>query len=293
MRVHKDRFRRPLQVEFAERIRPIFDDFHLLRMEGDYEYPHHQHANYEAILVERGPYRCELNGAELELSTGQVLLIKPGDWHSDHLRDGQRQYVLHFRLKDVAGEPPPPPVFHVKVAPAAQICRGNYASEAWCLRELRLEAERAGAHAAAVQDGLLTALFWRIIRGLAPHALSEEFRRLPADEVQRDKLARIFSQYLGSNPDVTTLARAAGISARHLRDQCVRFFGVPPARLLLRLKMERAEELLRSRGLRVKEVSETLGFANPYHFSTAFRRTRGRSPRSVREAHHDRSAVPA
>lgn len=284
MRVHKDRFRRPLQVESAERIRPIFDDFHLLRMEGDYEYPRHRHANYEAILVERGPYRCELNGVDLELTTGQVLLIKPGDWHSDHLRDGQRHYVLHFRLKETAGEPPPPPVFHAEVTPAAQICRGNYTRDAWFLRELRAEAEREQPYAAAVQDGLLTALFWRLVRGLEPNSLSEEFRRLPADDAQREKLARAFSLHLGDNPDVITLARAAGMSPRHLTNQCVRFFGLPPARLLLRMKMERAEEMLRYGGLRVKEVSDKLGFANPYHFSTVFRRMRGRSPLSVRDA---------
>jgi hypothetical protein len=67
MIVHKDRFRRPQHAEAGVRLRPVFDDFHLLRMEGRYEYPRHQHTNYEVILVERGPYRCELNGTELAL----------------------------------------------------------------------------------------------------------------------------------------------------------------------------------------------------------------------------------
>ena len=48
--------------------------------------------------------------------------------------------------------------------------------------------------------------------------------------------------------------------------------------------MDRAEELLRYRGLRVKEVSEKLGFANPYHFSAVFRRTRGEPPTAVRRS---------
>lgn len=284
MPVHKERFRRPLQCEAVGRVRPIFDDFHLLRMEGSYEYPRHRHANYEAILVERGPYRCELNGGELTLVTGQVLLIKPGDWHSDHLRDGQRHYVLHFRLVAAIGEPASPPVFREDATPAEQICRGDYARDAWFLRELRAEADHGRPYTAAVQDALLSALFWRLVRGLDPSALSLGFRRIPAEEIRREELAQVFARHLGENPDVAALARALAVSPRHLTNQCEQFFGLPPARLLLRMKMERAEELLRYRGLRVKEVSEKLGFANPYHFSAAFRRTRGYTPATVRRA---------
>src|ERR1039457_1566018 len=57
MTMHKERFRRPRQSEVGARLRPVFDDFHLLRMEGSYEYPRHQHTNYEVILIERGPYQ--------------------------------------------------------------------------------------------------------------------------------------------------------------------------------------------------------------------------------------------
>jgi AraC-like DNA-binding protein len=282
MPVHKDRFRRTLQIESLGRIWPVFDDFHLLRMEGDYEYPRHQHANYEAILVERGPYRCELNHGELSLTAGQVLVIKPGDWHSDHLRDGQQHYVLHFRLMGVPGEPPPPALFRSDAPPAAQICRGDYTSEAWFLRELRREAEQGAPYAAAVEDSLLSALFWRLVRGIDPAALSPEFRRLPANDIHRTALAQAFARHLGSNPDVATLAQDLKISPRHLTNQCQRLFGLSPAKLLLHMKLARAEEMLRHQSLRVKEVSEKLGFATPYHFSAVFRRVRGQPPSSSR-----------
>ena len=68
------------------------------------------------------------------------------------------------------------------------------------------------------------------------------------------------------------------MSPRHLTNLCQRLFGQPPARLLLQLKLRQAEEMLRFRGMRVKEVSEELGFANPYHFSRVFRRHRSRAP---------------
>ena len=74
------------------------------------------------------------------------------------------------------------------------------------------------------------------------------------------------------------MARELGISPRHLTGLCRRLFGDSPARLLLRLKLRRADEMLRYGDRRVKEVSDALGFANPFHFSRVFRRHLGRSP---------------
>jgi AraC-like DNA-binding protein len=278
MRLTKQRFRRPQFADPGVRVRPVFDDFHLLRMEGSYEYPRHQHTNYEVILIDRGPYRCELNGEELALRSGQVLVVKPGDWHQDHLRDGQRHHVVHFRLGAAVPGEPATPLFCNGVKPSEQMCTGNQAHARSFLRELQREAEAPAAYGPAIQDSLLEALFWRIVRGLPAAALSQAFRQLPQIEAQRTHLAAMFEEHLKANPTVVQLAAAAGMSPRQFTLLCHRLFGAAPARFLLQLKLHRADEMLRYRTQRVKEVSEALGFANPFHFSRVFKRRYGRPP---------------
>ena len=287
MNVIKERFRRPNQAEAGARLRPVFDDFHLLRMEGHYEYPRHQHTNYELVLVERGPYRCSLNGVQLAMENGQVLVIKPGDWHQDHLRDGQQHYVLHFRLpaRDRAE------LFKPDVAPAMQVARGNHFHETLFLRELRSEAEQAGAYAAAVQDSLLEALFWRVVRDLPAEGLSEMLRRLPRRDALREQIAAVLHRNLRANPTVERLAAEMKMSPRHLTNLCRELHQDTPARLLLRLKIRYAEEMLRYRRLNVKEVSEELGFVNPFHFSRVFRRNTGHTPSSLQAGPAGRAPV--
>ena len=285
MTVHKDRFRRPRQAEAGVRLRPVFDDFHLLRMEGCYEYPRHQHTNYEVILVERGPYRCELNETELALARGQVLVIKPGDWHQDHLRNGQRHYVLHFRIMGAEAGKRGIALFRSGVAPREQVCCGDYSDEAWVLSQLRREALSASPYAGAVQDSLLEALFWRLLRGLNPLAVSQELRQLPVQEARREEIATVLTSFVSRNPDVRELAVALNMSPRHLTNRCRELFGQSPARLLLQLKMRRADELLEYSALRVSEVSDTLGFVNPFHFSRVYRRFHGHAP-SLRSQTH-------
>ncbi|MDD4869063.1 MAG: AraC family transcriptional regulator [Kiritimatiellae bacterium] len=57
-----------------------------------------------------------------------------------------------------------------------------------------------------------------------------------------------------------------------------RFDHQSPYRYLLRLKMNRAAELLMSSRLLIKELAEKLGFSDPYHFSRVFKSVHNISP---------------
>jgi transcriptional regulator GlxA family with amidase domain len=108
--------------------------------------------------------------------------------------------------------------------------------------------------------------------------LSRAFRQHPEDEVRREEIVAAFMRFISKNPNIDELAAELRVSPRKLLSLCRSLFGDSPARLLLRFKIRRADELLRHQALRVQEVSEELGFANPYHFSNVYRRLRGRAP---------------
>lgn len=57
-----------------------------------------------------------------------------------------------------------------------------------------------------------------------------------------------------------------------------RFGRETPYGMLMRLKMDRAAELLLHSNLMIKEVAAAVGFNDPYHFSRVFKRVRGLSP---------------
>lgn len=71
--------------------------------------------------------------------------------------------------------------------------------------------------------------------------------------------------------DVPALAREAHASTAHFSRSFKKAFGEPPHQYLLRRRIERAKDLLRSTGLSVTEVSLEVGFRSLGSFSTAFR----------------------
>ena len=87
---------------------------------------------------------------------------------------------------------------------------------------------------------------------------------------------------LTDTPSVPKMAAAVDLSlsrfAHLFRDET----GVPPARYLHTVRMQRARVLLERTFLSVKEVMARVGFRDPSHFARDFRRFHGIAPSAVR-----------
>lgn len=109
-------------------------------------------------------------------------------------------------------------------------------------------------------------------RGRGEEALSV-YARQGADFLQRN-----YSQPIG----VEEAARQAGVSRSYLYRAFQAEFGCPPSVYLIRYRLQRAKQLLRHSALPVEAVAASVGFADPFYFSRAFRRETGMSPTAYR-----------
>jgi len=78
------------------------------------------------------------------------------------------------------------------------------------------------------------------------------------------------------------IARALGLSYETFRKEFARETGQPPARYRLHRLIEQARLLIAGRNLSNKQIAETLGFYDEFHFSRHFRQVSGQSPREFR-----------
>jgi AraC-like DNA-binding protein len=85
------------------------------------------------------------------------------------------------------------------------------------------------------------------------------------------------------------VAEKLGLSYETFRKEFARKTGCPPARYRMQRLIEQAGMLISERNLSNKELAETLGFYDEFHFSRRFREVTGKSPREFR--HHDGSAT--
>ena len=82
------------------------------------------------------------------------------------------------------------------------------------------------------------------------------------------------------------IARAVSVEASSVCRWFRRYQGTSPYQYLMRRKMNLAAEYLIENGGLVKEVAQRVGFADPYHFSRAFKSVHGVAPRSLLNYRH-------
>lgn len=86
--------------------------------------------------------------------------------------------------------------------------------------------------------------------------------------------------------DVDVLAAMIGVTPQHLGRLFRRALGQPPLEYLVRLRLNRALQLLVERpDLRIHEVGAAVGYPDPNYFTRLFRQREGRTPGQFRDLH--------
>jgi AraC family transcriptional regulator of arabinose operon len=87
---------------------------------------------------------------------------------------------------------------------------------------------------------------------------------------------------LGKTLLLSELASVAHLSVSHFSYLFRKELGTSPGRYLMRLRMEKAVELLSERSLSVKEVMAKVGFNDKSDFARSFRKAYGIAPSDYR-----------
>ena len=137
----------------------------------------------------------------------------------------------------------------------------------------------------AVLDRLLDLLLIAVLRAwfARPEAEAPGWYRAHGDPVVGPAL-----RLLQNNPahpwTVATLAHETGVSRAALARRFNALVGEPPMAFLTEWRLTLAADLLREPGATVGSVAHQVGYGSPYALSTAFKRSRGISPRDHRLA---------
>jgi AraC-like DNA-binding protein len=92
------------------------------------------------------------------------------------------------------------------------------------------------------------------------------------------------SFHIGEPLSVADMARRASLSPSRFGVVFRQHFGLSPHQYFLRLRIEHAQELLRTTDLPQREIAEYCGFADVHHFSKAFKRITRLPPGAYRTA---------
>ena len=137
-----------------------------------------------------------------------------------------------------------------------------------------------------IRNGLKgTALTKRICRVLLEHMVLQTAETVvppgsvgsPAFETYQ-RCRRYIEVHHADLHTLDEVSKACHVDAAHLCRLFRRYDHHTPYQYLVRLRMNRAAEMLRTPGILVSEVADGLDFSDPFHFSRTFKRVFGVSP---------------
>lgn len=262
---------------FSPRLHP-----HLLwvsrdRIGGAARYGNHVHAHHELIVCERGVYRCRVAGGVVAAAPGEAVLVGPGDRHEDPLGGPVRYLACGFRLEPAAAGARSPAIFAPGADPVLRHLRGGDSLAALAVGLAAAVRRAPDAYGWAVLDASCAAWLWQALADVPAAALIPALRLQRADADAGERLRAAFALHLARPVGVGVLARAAGLSPRAFAAACRTHLGLPPLAAFRRARCEAAAVLL-AQGESVAATAAHLGFANPFHFSRAFRAAMGEPP---------------
>lgn len=128
--------------------------------------------------------------------------------------------------------------------------------------------------------------------------LSLQLEELKADcphlaKVRPDNAKKMYEvknfiiSHLFENHTLGELAQRVGTNEYTLKKEFKQLFGKTVFGFWAEVKMEEAQKLLSETYMEIKEISEYVGYKNPQHFSTAFKRTYGITPSQFRKDRSD------
>lgn len=276
------------------RIAMDFYSVHRREVEGGWKYPLHDHPLFELNMALEGEQHFLVDGREITVGAGDILLLKPGEAHScsTHPGRGMTYLCIHFGVD----EP-----------------------------ELKLQLGRIGASLHGPGSPLWEALYPLLADMGAPGTMEREIgsnkmkslslclelisalSRLLADPPEgflretgrNDRLAMEIADKIGSlaseqprlDKDELMKRGIAGIASElgYSPTYCARLFksvyGVSPRQYLSTVKLRESQLLLLNRELTMEQIAERLGFRDAAHFSKQFKRWTDLSPSEYRHMH--------
>jgi AraC-like DNA-binding protein len=247
---------------------------------------HHAAECHELAFAGEGRAQVVTRERVFTLASGGLLVLQPGVYHAEIPAEPEEAYCLYWCHCDRT---------------RATFTQGRYLSGRLEVTGVRLQghtdvesivsavsaelqARRPSYHRAAhhLLAYLALILARRLDRGAQRHRDSYAIAGDASKWRQIDRALTFCQENLRDDIKVPDVAKALGLSPGQLGRIVASHLGISLSQYLLDLRMAEARNLLAQRDLRICDVARAVGYAYPEHFTRAFTRAVGLSPRAYR-----------
>lgn len=221
------------------------------------------------LLIERGTATYHLDGHQVEVAAGDVLLVPAMARRWWQASSAFSMSWCEFLVGDRM--PLDLPAAHL------HLDKANFSEALTVSRRVASAHERGGQAGRLLQEAELRTLLARILLSEATTVFGAGTSTDHGDGAIRAALAWLERHYADATPE-RGLAQRVGLSEGHFRTRFRASVGTNPRAFVLDLRLHAARRLLASGSMGIKQVAATVGYRDPLLFSRLYRRKWGIAP---------------
>lgn len=252
-------------------------------------YPLHRHEFSELVIVLAGSGLHTTPTESFSIRRGDVFMLQGDEAHGyQETHELEMANLLFFpgELRLPWGELSALPGFHVLFTIEPHIRRQESLKSRLCLDTASLKQVTAwltelDRELTEQQPGwTVQALsYFLLILTHLSRCAGQDARQEPLPVLKIGSVLSLMEQRYAEPLTLEQLAREGHLSERSLHRSFHQALGCSPMEYLTRIRLQRAQELLKRSGATVTEVAHSVGFSDSSYFSRKFRQAVGVSPR--------------
>ncbi len=237
--------------------------------EQGFLFPGDAHPVFELTYVDSGSLHSVIDGQDLLMQQGDILICPPGQWHMQYADIGVAPcfVTITFSLKDWDYGPLTNRVFS-----------GN-PRYSHLLQQMLQEQEAPGINA----DELLVSLLTQLLILLQRHGTTpaQPSTALPVGSSENQIIQRA-QQYITAHVreklTVPDIAKGIDVSASYLTALFNKHLQISPGEYLRRIKLQESKQMIREGNMNMTQIAAELQYSTIHHFSRQFKEKFGITP---------------
>ena len=258
-----------LRVDHQVHVEGLYTFFYHEKEQG-FLFPGESHPMPELTYVDQGSLHSVVDGQDLLLKQGDIVIYGPDQWHMQYADIGvaPRYVTLTF---DLTGGDITPLLNRKFTAPQQAVT---------LLQQMLREQERMDAFSNDMIISQLNMLLLQLLReSLNPSGGKLQTSNAVHSENEIIRQAQIFiSSHIREKLSVPLVARQVDVSPSYLTALFHKNLQISPGEYIRRIKLQESKQMIRGNDLNFTEIAAALQYSTVHHFSRQFKEKFGITP---------------
>ena len=254
--------------------------------DNHWEFKYHCHDFLELSIVTSGVADYCIDGNNYTIKKGEVLISNPGLYHMETPGEYSKYTQLHigvhnFKLSDIRENY----IDNKGVGPVIKLKK--YENEFLkCCDEIIKEEKMKRVGYPIVLKSLVMKLLIILCREFESEEKQEDEYNCSFQSSEKQNIVREIIDYMNENYmcdiSLDKISKNMYLSPVYISKIFKEEIGDSPINHLIKIRLSKAEDLLKDKSIPIKVVAQRVGYNDAYHFSKLFKKYYGISPSAFR-----------